>query len=207
MGTAAVTNVFATEGNAVPGQMNTNFTDLVTFLQGSVVHADGTNTMTNPLVLSGDPTSPLHAATKHYADSFSGPTGTWSSFTPVVYQAGGVVPSTATVGRFISIGQLTYAVAVATITGSGSTGVVSMNPPVTINKTDAPGQTQMACGSFFTSNAGGGFVTTGTVMATLNPSGSDKQLRFLYEASPLGSYNAYTAGDTLAFFLRYWNNS
>lgn len=50
-------------------QVDANFTSLVTFLNGSVVHLDGSKTMTGALTLSGDPSASLHAAPKQYVDA------------------------------------------------------------------------------------------------------------------------------------------
>ena len=46
MATAAVTNQFTASTTIVSDDVDTNFSDLVTFLNGSVLHLDGSKTMT-----------------------------------------------------------------------------------------------------------------------------------------------------------------
>jgi hypothetical protein len=52
MATASVTNTFANSTTADATEVNTNFSDLVTFLNNSVVHLDGSKTLTGTLVLA-----------------------------------------------------------------------------------------------------------------------------------------------------------
>lgn len=54
MATASVTNTFVVSTTIDEGDVNTNFNDLVTFLNGSVVHRDGSKTMTGDLDLNGN---------------------------------------------------------------------------------------------------------------------------------------------------------
>ena len=49
MATAAVTNQFTASTTIVSDDVDTNFSDLVTFLNGSVLHLDGSKTMTGAL--------------------------------------------------------------------------------------------------------------------------------------------------------------
>lgn len=49
MATASVTNTFVAGTSAVAAEVNTNFSDLVTFLNNSVIHKDGSKTMTGAL--------------------------------------------------------------------------------------------------------------------------------------------------------------
>ena len=51
MATASVTNTFVNATTADAGEVNTNFTDLVTFLNASVVHVDGSKAMTGALAM------------------------------------------------------------------------------------------------------------------------------------------------------------
>lgn len=53
MATASVTNTFVTATTLSSSAMNTNFTDLVTFLNNSVVHRDGSKAMTASLDMGG----------------------------------------------------------------------------------------------------------------------------------------------------------
>lgn len=52
MATASVTNTFVDATIAEASEVNTNFSDLVTFLNGSVVHVDGSKAMTGALTLA-----------------------------------------------------------------------------------------------------------------------------------------------------------
>lgn len=70
MATASVSYTFVNGDPNDGAQVSQNFTDLVTFLNNSVVHRDGSTTMTGSLVLpSSDPTSSDQAARKAYVDS------------------------------------------------------------------------------------------------------------------------------------------
>lgn len=51
MATASVTNSFVNGTTADATEVNTNFTDLVTFLNSSVVHVDGSKAMTGALAM------------------------------------------------------------------------------------------------------------------------------------------------------------
>jgi hypothetical protein len=67
MATASVTNTFVNAATADADDVNTNFSDLVTFLNASVVHVDGSKAFT--AVQTGvAPTSDLHLSTKKYVD-------------------------------------------------------------------------------------------------------------------------------------------
>lgn len=71
MATASVTYTYLSNTPALASEVNTNFTNLVTFLNGSVIHTDGSKAMTGELTLSGNPTSSLSAASKAYVDAGS----------------------------------------------------------------------------------------------------------------------------------------
>lgn len=68
MATAAVTYTFVDGTTASAPQANQNFSDLVNFLNGSVVHKDGSVAMTGNLTLPGNPASALQATPKQYSD-------------------------------------------------------------------------------------------------------------------------------------------
>lgn len=63
MATASVTNTFVTATTINAGAFNTNFSDLVSFLNGSVLHLDGSKTMTGDLDMGTNKVSSLAAAT------------------------------------------------------------------------------------------------------------------------------------------------
>lgn len=69
MATAAVTHTMVTLTTALASEVNTNFSDLVAFLNGSALHKDGAVAMTGELTLSGAPTTDNSAARKLYVDS------------------------------------------------------------------------------------------------------------------------------------------
>lgn len=62
--TYAIAN--GTTGDAAPVEQN--FTDIVDYVNGSVVRIDGANAMTAELSLVGDPTADAHAVRKAYMD-------------------------------------------------------------------------------------------------------------------------------------------
>ncbi len=75
MATASVTNSFTNGTTADADDVNTNFTDLVTFLNGSVVHRDGSKSMSGALAMGTnkitgltDGTAATDAATFKQAD-------------------------------------------------------------------------------------------------------------------------------------------
>lgn len=73
MATASVTYSFSGGGNAVASQVNQDFSDVVTFLNNSVLHVDGSKQLTGQLSLTAgtDPTSADHAARKAYVDKYN----------------------------------------------------------------------------------------------------------------------------------------
>lgn len=54
MATASVTNTFTNGTTADATEVNTNFNDLVTFVNGSVLHLDGSKTMTGSLAMGSN---------------------------------------------------------------------------------------------------------------------------------------------------------
>lgn len=76
MATASVTYSFTNGLLTDAGEMNTNFTDLVSFLNASVLHVDGSKAMTSDLPMGSnkvtglaDPTADTDAATRKFADT------------------------------------------------------------------------------------------------------------------------------------------
>lgn len=63
MATAAVTNTFVDATTIEAGDFNANFSDLVTFLNGSVLHLDGSKTMSGNLVMGSNRITGLAAPT------------------------------------------------------------------------------------------------------------------------------------------------
>lgn len=54
MATASVTNTFVAGTSAVASEVNTNFSDLVSFLNNSVIHKDGSKSMTGALAMGSN---------------------------------------------------------------------------------------------------------------------------------------------------------
>lgn len=72
MATSSVSYSFVNGTTADASQVNQNFTDVVNFLNNSVVHKDGSVTMTGALTLpASDPTSANQATRKSYVDAQS----------------------------------------------------------------------------------------------------------------------------------------
>lgn len=76
MATASITYTFSDGATIEASQHNTNFGDLVNFLNGSVVHLDGSKTMTGALAMGSNkitglaaPTADTDAATREFADT------------------------------------------------------------------------------------------------------------------------------------------
>lgn len=91
-------------------EVNTNFDDIVSFCNNSLVHLDGTKTMTGALTLSGsDPASDNVAARKAYVDKFAKMAN--ATLNPVV---GSTLNPQTTRGVFIQAGSN-----VVTTSGSG----------------------------------------------------------------------------------------
>jgi hypothetical protein len=69
MATASVTYALTNGTTADASQVDTNFDDLVGFLNSSVVHTDGSKSLTGLLTLhAADPSSSNHATRKSYVD-------------------------------------------------------------------------------------------------------------------------------------------
>lgn len=63
MATANVTKIFTDGALGVASEMNANFSDILSFLNESVVHMDGSNAMTAGLTLGADGAAPTEAVT------------------------------------------------------------------------------------------------------------------------------------------------
>ena len=97
MATASITNTFVNQTPAEAAEVNENFSDVVSFLNNSVIHTDGTKAMTasfdagsHKIVNLATPTTGTDAATKAYADALatSGATAVWTRTTNVSISAG-----------------------------------------------------------------------------------------------------------------------
>ena len=109
MATASVTNTFVTATTMSSSAMNTNFTDLTSFLNSSVLHLDGSKTMTGNLKLG---TQTL---------DFNNVTYGFSSYTPVLVASSGgwEINNGTNVGRYARLGKLV--ILTATITWGSTT--------------------------------------------------------------------------------------
>lgn len=95
MATASVTNSFTNSTTADANEVNTNFADLVTFLNGSVVHVDGSKAMTAALPMGSNKITGLANGTVATDAAAFGqlPAKPWL---PVVFGKSGVIDATTT---------------------------------------------------------------------------------------------------------------
>lgn len=161
MASASVTYSFTAGTAAVAANVNTNFTDLVSFLNNQVVHKDGTVSMTGALTLPGNPSSALQAATKQYVDALAG--APWTGFTPTLTQSG-AVSKTVDYAEYVQLGKLVVGNVRLTCTGSGTLGTsVLAGLPVAATATTggilAPG-TVVGSGIIWDNDGLNGFDTT-----------------------------------------------
>lgn len=136
MATASITNTFVAGTSAEAAEVNTNFTNLVTFLNNSVVHVDGSKAMTsnfdagsNKIVNLTDGTSAQDAVSKSQLDTATG-AGAWTSYTPTF---SGTIGNGTLSGRYVRIGRTIHFEATVTwgSTTSHPASVQFMGLPVT----------------------------------------------------------------------------
>ena len=117
MATAAVTYNFTPGTTIVAAQANQNFTDLVTFLNNSVMHRDASLAFTAvPSGPATDPTTDNQLVRKAYIDNKLD--GAWTSYTPLVSSA--TVGNGTIVGKYKLIGTKTCLVRACWTWGSTS---------------------------------------------------------------------------------------
>lgn len=146
MATANVSYTFVNATTADATQVNQNFTDLVNFLNTSVVQKDGSITMTGALALpASDPVSSDQAARKAYVDSKAAALldarspATWTSWTPtwdnLAVGTGGNASNT---GSYVQVGKTVFfrAKFVIGTTGQSVTGAPVLNLPVAAKAPD-----------------------------------------------------------------------
>lgn len=111
MAVASVTYTFTPGANADGTQVNTNFANLVSFLNGSVVQTDGSVSMSGVLTLAGvDPSSANHATRKSYVDAKI--LSTMDTRKPLIYTAngsGGTFAGTVTQSALVTVPAQAYA--------------------------------------------------------------------------------------------------
>ena len=110
MATAAVTNQFTASTTIVSDDVDTNFSDLVTFLNGSVLHLDGAKTMTGDLNMGEQ-------------DINNVPWKTWAPTYANLTVASGSVTA-----RYIAVGDLIACHYTLTL---GSDTVIGTSPTIT----------------------------------------------------------------------------
>lgn len=94
MSTASVTNTFVNATTADATEVNTNFTDLVTFLNGSVVHLDGSKTMTAALPMGSNKITGLANGTVSTDAAAFGQLG--KTIFPITFGKTGAISATTT---------------------------------------------------------------------------------------------------------------
>lgn len=122
MATASVTNTLVNGSTPLASVWNTNYQDLVDFLNNDVLHLDGAKTMTGNLKLG---TSTL---------DFNGTAYSFGAYTPVLTASGGgwQINNGTNDGRYARLGGLVivqFRFVWGSTTNSGS-GLYTMTPPV-----------------------------------------------------------------------------
>lgn len=146
MATASVTNTFTNGTTADATEVNTNFNDLVTFVNGSVLHLDGSKTMTGALAMGSqkitglaDPTADTEAATRKVAD-----TGTF-----VFTQAGALAVGTGATRLYLPFGITIIEVEAAVGTApTGASILVDVNVDGTTIFTTPSNRPEIAVSTF-----------------------------------------------------------
>jgi len=92
--TPSVTYSFASGALASAAEVNTNFSDLVTFLQNDVIHKDGSVAFTGAPTYASDPASGNQLARKTYVDNRA------SKVLQLKTAADGVIAASAATGTF-----------------------------------------------------------------------------------------------------------
>ena len=146
MATASVTYTFSAGASASAAQVNTNFADLVSFLNGSVVHKDGAVAMTGRLTLASlVPTAADHAVRKSYLDKFQIKSATVATLQT---RNNGAYGDLATVGPAVTVTvpgtevfiELHARVKSASGTDNGIAMAVAVSGATTIAAADANGE-------------------------------------------------------------------
>lgn len=127
MSTAAVTYTFAPSTTILSAEANTNFADLVDFLNNSVMHLDASSAFTAiPSGPATDPTTANQFTRKAYVDGlFPAP----ATYTPT--NSNVTVGNGTQTARYLTIGKLVYAS--YSLTGGTTTsfaGIISIGLPV-----------------------------------------------------------------------------
>lgn len=144
MATATVTNTLVDATTITVGPLNTNFSDLVTFLNTNVLHLDGSKTMTADLAMGSNkitglaaPSSANDAARKTDLDSQTHAAGDITSGTLAIAR----IP-TGTTSSTVSLGNHNHSSTYLALTGGTLTGAVTFpsgsyaSPSVLVGDTD-----------------------------------------------------------------------
>lgn len=129
MATASVTNTFVAGTAAEAAEVNTNFTNLVTFLNNSVVHQDGSKAMTanfdagtNKIVNLTAGTAATDAVNKTQLDAAVN-NSAWTAYTPTVSQGVSTnIAKTVNYSKYARIGRLIIWSFSLSFTGTGTAG-------------------------------------------------------------------------------------
>jgi hypothetical protein len=146
MATAAVTYTFTNGTNADALQVNQNFTDILSFINASVVQTDGSTSLANDAVttakiLNGAVTSAKIADATIVAGDIANNTITankisqedWSSWTPTVTYNGVTLTNGTTTAKYIRYGDVVLAyftVSALNNTTNNASGAVTISLPV-----------------------------------------------------------------------------
>ena len=208
MATASVPN-----GNFVNGtpadadEVDANFAALVSFLNGSVVHRDGSKAMTaafdagsNKIVNVSTGTASTDAVNLAQLETATG-AGAWTSYTPTITQSGAVT-KTVTYAKYVRIGRTIIAQVNLAVTGSGTaSNLITVSIPVTA----AQSGLNVGVGTFY-DDSPGALLFPCTVSLQTTSTVAFAAMTAAAGGWAIGS-DVFTAGlasgDTIAFTITY----
>lgn len=124
MATASVTYTFTNGTNADAIQVNQNFTDILTFINASLVQTDGSTSLANDAVTTAKIANASVTAAKVAAEA-------WTSWTPTVRQSATALPNNLNYSTYYQIGKTVIAnfrVQASSIVAAG--GAIDITLPV-----------------------------------------------------------------------------
>jgi hypothetical protein len=164
--TASKTYSFTASTTAVASQVNTNFDDLVDFLNQEVIHKDASVAFTGvPSGPATDPSTANQLTRKAYVD---GLLGTWTAYTPTIKnQSQAAVAATVRMAQYITIGSLVFFhIAIQATATSAAAGIIQVSLPSTTHAEHV--NEMVGSGYFYDASVGSGGV--GAIFAQTNTS-------------------------------------
>ena len=124
MATASVTYTFTNGTNADAIQVNQNFTDILTFINASLVQTDGSTSLANDAVTTAKIANASVTAAKVAAEA-------WTSWTPVVRQSESALTNNLNFSTYYQIGKTVIAnFRVQASAGAAVAGAIDITLPV-----------------------------------------------------------------------------